>query len=123
MNLSPKPSSEPGPASPTPISRGHRWLLLILVVLLPLYGFGCLAEALRNRGGLGWDTSALTFVHKHDSPELDRILILITQTGDLRLVLIVTVVCAAVLLLARRKLDERFFGAFRCRSGSYYPGD
>jgi membrane-associated phospholipid phosphatase/protein tyrosine/serine phosphatase len=108
MNLSPKPSSEPGPASPTPIPRGHRWLLLILGVLLPLYGFGCLAEALRNRGGLGWDTSALTFVHKHDSPELDRILILITQTGDLRLVLIVTVVCAAVLLLARRKRDERF---------------
>jgi membrane-associated phospholipid phosphatase/protein tyrosine phosphatase (PTP) superfamily phosphohydrolase (DUF442 family) len=82
--------------------------LLFLGLLLPLFAFGWLVENLRNRGGLAWDMSALTLVHKHDSQQLDRILVFITQTGDIRLVLIGTVLCAAVLLLARRKRDERF---------------
>jgi len=94
--------------TPAPAFFRRRWLLSLLFgVLLPLYGLGWLTEALRNRGGLVWDTSALAFVHKHDSEELDRILILITQSGDLRLVLIATVFCATGLLLAQRKRDER----------------
>jgi membrane-associated phospholipid phosphatase/protein tyrosine phosphatase (PTP) superfamily phosphohydrolase (DUF442 family) len=102
------PTMQASPASPNPISNYQRCILLILGIVLPLYGFGYLAEALRNRGDLGCDTPALGLVHKHDSHELDRILILITQAGDIRLVLIITMICAVVLLMARRKREERF---------------
>jgi protein tyrosine phosphatase (PTP) superfamily phosphohydrolase (DUF442 family) len=103
--------------TPAPASFRRGWeLSLLFGVLVALFCFGWLAEALRNRGGLVWDNSALALVHKHDSEELDRISILITQIGDLRLVLIVTVFCATVLLLAQRKRDERFLA--RCVVGA-----
>jgi undecaprenyl-diphosphatase len=87
----------------------RRWLLVLLFgVLLPVYGLGWLAEAVWNRGGLDWDTPALELIHRHDSPGLDKLLIGVTQNGDIRMVLFFTVVSAILLLLWQRQQDERF---------------
>jgi len=86
----------------------RRLLVLLFGVLLPLYGFGWLAEAVWNRAGLDWDTPALKLIHQHDSPGLDKILIGVTQNGDIRMVMFFTVACAIVLLLWRRRQEERF---------------
>jgi len=90
------------------MSKHRKWLLLLFSVLLPLYGFGWLAEAVWNRGGLDWDTPALLFLHKYDSPRLDKLLLFVAQSGDMMMVLFFTVVCAVLLLLWKRQRDERF---------------
>jgi len=89
------------------MSKHRKWLLLFSV-LLPLYGFGWLAEAVWNRGGLDWDTPALRVLHRYDSPHLDTLLLFVTQSGDIRMVLFFTVVGAVLLLLWKRQRDERF---------------
>jgi undecaprenyl-diphosphatase len=86
-----------------------RWLLVLLFgVLLPLYGFGWLTEAIWNRGGLDWDTPVLKWTHQHDSTGLEKILLFASQNGHVSMVLFFTVACAIVLLLWRRQKDERF---------------
>jgi undecaprenyl-diphosphatase len=90
------------------LTSGRLLLVILFGVLLPLYGFGWLTEAVWNRGGLDLDTPALKLTHQHDSPGLDKILISVTQNGDIRMVMFFTVVCAIVLLLWRREQEERF---------------
>lgn len=116
MNRSPNSASIIGPVLPTPVSRCQRWILLILGVFVPLFAFGWLVENLRNRGGLDWDSSALVLVHKHDSASLDGILALVAQSGDFRMVLVLTVFCAIGLLILRRRREERFLA--RCVVGA-----
>ena len=106
------PSQEAAPANrhvlSEPISARWRLLLVILGVFLPLFAFGWLVENIRNRGGADWDTSAVTFVHRHDSPALDGVLTLIAQSGDIRMVMVLTVLCAIGLLILQQKQSERF---------------
>ena len=87
----------------------RRWVAVLLFgLLLPLYGFGWLAEAVWNRGGMAWDTPILKLIHQHDSSGLDQILRCVTQTGDISMVLFFTVACAIVLLLRQRHQEVRF---------------
>ena len=81
---------------------------MILGVLLPLFGFGGLAEGVWNRGGLGWDTAVLQLLHQHDSAGLDRVAIDVSQMGDIRLVIFFTVAIAIILLVRQRYREERF---------------
>ncbi len=97
------------PSTSTSALTLQRWAWMFLSgVLLPLYGLGWLAEAIWNRGGVDWDTSVLQLLHKHDSLRLDRMLTFVTQNGDIRMVIFFTVVCAVLLLVAKRQRDERF---------------
>lgn len=87
----------------------RRWVAVLLFgLLLPLYGFGWLAEAVWNRGGIAWDTPILKLIHQNGSSGLDQILSRVTQTGDISMVLFITVACAIVLLLWHRHQEERF---------------
>jgi membrane-associated phospholipid phosphatase/protein tyrosine phosphatase (PTP) superfamily phosphohydrolase (DUF442 family) len=100
--------ADPGlPVSAAPLRRKNV-LVFLLGVLLPLFLFGWLGEAVWNRGGLDWDPAALKLVHQHDSATLDKVVIGISEVGDIRLVLFFTVACAIGLLVAHRKRDERF---------------
>ena len=57
------------------------WLsLLFLGVLLPLAGFGALAEDV-GEGGLPWDEPILRWAHRHATPGLDRAAVLLSHLG------------------------------------------
>lgn len=97
------------PESPALSSPSRRWLLVFWFgVLLPLYGFGWLAEAAWTQGGLNWDGFVLKFIHKCDSPGLDMLLLFASRNGDFRMVIFFTVVCAVLLLLKHHRQEERF---------------
>jgi hypothetical protein len=81
---------------------------MVFGVLLPLFGFGGLAEGVWNRGGLGWDTAVLQLLHQHDSAGLDRVAIDVSPMGDIRLVIFFTVAIAIILLVRQRYREERF---------------
>ena len=63
-----------------PTQRG-RLILLLVGVLLPLIGFGVLAELTRGQRTLFWDTSLLWWVHRHASPALDIVMTLVARLG------------------------------------------
>ena len=63
-----------------PSQRG-RLILLFLGVLLPLIVFGVLADLTRGHRTLGWDTALLWWVHRHASPALDIVMILVARLG------------------------------------------
>lgn len=83
-------------------------LPLVFGVLLPLHCFGWLTEAIWNRGGLEWDVAVVKWIHQYDSAGLDKVVIALTQTGDITIVILFAVVGAIALLVTQRKRDERF---------------
>lgn len=90
--------------------RRHAVKLLVLFVgvLLPLYGFGVLAEDVISKEVFPFDQALLTFAHSHASASLDRIMILFTRAGS---ALILVPVDAAVfaLLLHRAERSRAVF--------------
>ena len=69
--------------------------LLLLGLGLPWAIFGGLAGAVVSRGTLGWDGPVLLFWHRHATPGLDKLAVLLTIVGNTG-----PMVGAALLLLA-----------------------
>lgn len=86
----------------------HSLVVFLIGVCLPLYVFGWLAKAVSARGSLSWDAPMLALIHKHDSPGLDKLLAVVGNNGDFRVIIFFTLVCAVLLLLKHRKREERF---------------
>lgn len=63
-----------------PTQRG-RLIILFLGVLLPLIGFGVLAELTRGQRTLFWDIPLLLWVHRYASPTLDIVMTLVARLG------------------------------------------
>ena len=100
------------PAAPV----SQRWLLLVFGVLLPLFCFGWLAEAVWNRDGLGWDDSVLHFAHQFTTPGRDSLMVAVTETGDVRTVIILATLTALGLIVTQRRKDAQFLA--RCIIGT-----
>ncbi len=62
--------------------RAVKLTMLFSGVLLPLYGFGMLAEDVAANQTFPFDQTLLMFAHAHATPLLDRILILFTHAGS-----------------------------------------
>ncbi len=82
--------------------------LLLCCVLLPLYVFGWLTEAVWNRNGLNCDIPTLAFIHLHATPVRDALMVWVTRTGDVRSVLLLAVFALAVLLRQQKRRDATF---------------
>jgi membrane-associated phospholipid phosphatase/protein tyrosine phosphatase (PTP) superfamily phosphohydrolase (DUF442 family) len=80
-----------------PASASHRWLLLLLGLLLPLFCFGWLAENVWNRDGLTCDVSILTAIHRHATPVRDVLMVWVTRAGGVKAVLALAVLTVVVL--------------------------
>jgi undecaprenyl-diphosphatase len=59
----------------------ERLIILFLGVLLPLIGFGVLAELTRGQRTLFWDIPLLLWVHRYASPTLDIVMTLVARLG------------------------------------------
>jgi undecaprenyl-diphosphatase len=85
------------------------WLsLLFLGVLLPLAGFGSLAEDVEE-GGLPWDEPILRWVHGHATHGFDRAAVLLSRLGYLWGAVPLGVGVLVLLLAIRHWRRARFF--------------
>jgi membrane-associated phospholipid phosphatase len=100
--------SSPPQNSVSSASASRRWLLLVFGALLPLFCFGWLAETVWNRNGLRWDAPALHFGHQFTTPSRDSFMVAVTETGDVRTVIIFATMTALGLAVTRRRKDARF---------------
>jgi len=93
------------------LSRYGGWILLVFVgVLLPLWGFGALADGLRDGETFTFDTPLLQAVHSIANARLDQAFLTITSLGYLRGVVPVDAILVLGLALARRPRDAVFAG-------------
>ena len=79
---SPRPAAAAARAGGAVVRR--RWptlLALLAAVVLPLAGFGALAEDVAESGGLPWDAPILRFLHAHAPAGLDAWTVPLTRLG------------------------------------------
>ena len=91
-------------------------ILFTAGVLLPLFCFGWLAETVWNRNGLEWDLAALHFVHQFATPVRDWLMVAITESGDVRTIIVFAAIAALGLIVTQRKKDAHFLA--RCIVGA-----
>lgn len=94
----------------TVLERRWQLLLLFLLVLLPLYTFGELAEEVLERESFGFDEPIQLFVHNLSSPTLDSFMLLMSRLGYQWIVLPLDVAVLLFLVIRRHKHDALFFG-------------
>jgi undecaprenyl-diphosphatase len=92
--------------------RRHGWriALLFVLVLLPLWAFGELAEDLREGEVFPFDRPLLEFAHAIASPALDRLALLLGRIGYAYGVVPFDVALVLALALWRRKREGLFAG-------------
>ena len=90
--------------------RGWRLLVLFACVLLPLWGFGEIAEDVRAGDAFGFDRPLLEFAHSHESPSLDGLALLLGRIGYLDGVVPFDIALVLFLALRGRKRESVFAG-------------
>ena len=90
--------------------QGWRIALLFFLVLLPLWGFGELAEDVRAGEAFGFDRPLLDFAHAHATTALDRLALLLGRIGYLQGVMPFDVALVLFLAFTRKKREGLFAG-------------
>ena len=88
--------------------RGWRLLGLFACVLLPLWGFGEIAEDVHAGDAFGFDRPLLEFAHSHESSSLDGLALLLGRIGYLDGVLPFDIALVLFLALRGRKRESVF---------------
>ncbi|MDP9108127.1 MAG: phosphatase PAP2 family protein [Pseudomonadota bacterium] len=91
--------------------RRHAVKLIVLFVgvLLPLYGFGVLAEDVLSKEAFPFDQTLLLFAHAHASVALDRIMIFFTRAGSAVVLVPFNLVMFVVLLMRAERTRAVFW--------------
>jgi membrane-associated phospholipid phosphatase len=89
----------------------HRWrlLLVFLGVLVPLIGFGALAEDVWTTERIAWDLPILMFMYQHNSPWTTTLMIFVSEVGYAWGVVPIDLLIFGFLLLRRRWGDAIFW--------------
>lgn len=88
----------------------NRLLLVLIGILLPLWGFGNLAEEIwEKEEGFPWDLPILQFIHASATPQLDALASTLTQTGGFWGVTLLTTLVAVLLLVRRQRRALIYF--------------
>lgn len=90
--------------------RGARLFGLFIGVLLPLWGFGELAEDVHAGESFFFDRPLLDAVHASSSPSLDRLALLLGRLGYAQGVVPLDIALVLALAFARRKREGVFAG-------------
>lgn len=86
----------------------RRIALLFIAVLLPLWGFGELAEDVGGGRNFGFDLPILEWLHAHHTPMLDQLALLFSRLGYQYGVIPFDIVLVAWLLYRHHKRDALF---------------
>jgi membrane-associated phospholipid phosphatase len=89
---------------------GVRLALVFAGVLVPLFGFGLLADELREDGGFFFDMPIMLVVHRLATVEVDAFFVGVSHVGYLWGVVPLNILVLAWLMWARRYRDGLFFG-------------
>jgi undecaprenyl-diphosphatase len=93
------------------LSRYSGWILLVFIgVLLPLWGFGALADGLRDGETFTFDVPLLQAAHSIANARVDQAFLIITSLGYVRGVVPVDAILVLVLALAKRPREAVFAG-------------
>lgn len=87
---------------------GWRLLLAFACVVLPLWGFGAIAEDIGNQEVIPFDAPILQFAHSHATATYDRFFVFMTSIGYVRGVVPADVVLVLALAAFRRKREAVF---------------
>jgi membrane-associated phospholipid phosphatase len=101
-----------------PVLRLRNWTLS--GALLPLCCFAWLAHAVWARNGLTWDPSLLHFIHRYATPARDKLMVTVTDAGDVRTVIILAMLGALGLVARQCRKDAHFLA--RCIVGTVILG-
>jgi membrane-associated phospholipid phosphatase len=88
----------------------------LLGALLALCCFVWVAQAVWIRNGFTWDAPALQSLHQYETPARDRFMVWVTDTGDLRTVIILAMLAALGLIVRHQRKDAHFLA--RCIVGT-----
>ncbi len=89
-------------------SHGLHLIGLFVLVLLPLYLFGILAEDVMEKEYIFFDQPFLWFVHAHATPALDNLMVFFSRAGS-GLVLVPFDTLIFILLFLKKQRREAFF--------------
>jgi membrane-associated phospholipid phosphatase/protein tyrosine/serine phosphatase len=96
------------PTAPSAGASRRKWLRRAFCVLLPLYGFGWLIEAVWNRNGLSCDVPILNFIHRCASPTRDTLMVWMTHAGGVKTAIFLAALTVIVLLRKPTRRDALF---------------
>lgn len=85
------------------------WFVLLGLVL-PLFGFGKIAEEVWTREAMGWEPSVLLAIHRFASPALDRLMVGLSDIGGFLGMFLLATGTLAYLAFRRQWLRAIFFG-------------
>lgn len=85
------------------------WFVLLGLVL-PLFGFGKIAEEVWTREPMGWEPSVLLAIHRFASPALDQLMVGLSYVGGFLGMFLLSAGTLAYLALRRQWLRAIFFG-------------
>lgn len=87
---------------------GRRIALLFIAVLLPLWGFGELAEDVGEGRDFGFDRPILEWLHVHHTPMFDQLALLFSRLGYQYGVIPFDIILVAALWFRQRRRDAVF---------------
>lgn len=89
---------------------GRMLALLLLGIMLPWVVFVEVAEGIWENGGFASDQPILEWIHRHESPALDRAAVVLSTAGAPEIMNTVAGVLVLSLLLRRCRSEALFFG-------------
>jgi hypothetical protein len=99
------------PAAKPAAPRFAKLIGLFVLILLPLYFFGSLAEDVINKEGLFFDKPILLFLHQHATANWDAAMIFFTTTGSARVIVPFNVL-VLLLLVFKKQWAKSWFWIF-----------
>jgi len=107
----------PQPATAPPL-RLRNWALFGALLLLCCFGW--LARAVWVRNGFAWDAPAIQSLHRYATPARDRLMVWVTNSGDVRTVIILAMIVALGSVVRQRRKHAHFVA--RCVVGTVILG-
>jgi membrane-associated phospholipid phosphatase len=92
------------------IAHWRQLVTWFVAVLLPLCLFGLIAEDVAARERFFFDQPILEYVHRHASPSLDSLMLLMSHLGYVWGVVPVDIAILLWLIIRRKRRDAAFFG-------------
>ncbi len=98
-----EPADHPAP------HRAVKLLGLFLLILLPLYVFGWLAEDVINKEGFFFDNPVLLFLHQHATSGWDAVMIFFTTIGSARVIVPFNILVLLLLMFKKQQARVWFW--------------
>lgn len=96
-------------ANETPARRFAKLFGLFVLILLPLYLFGSLAEDVIKKEGFFFDNPILLFLHQQATPGWNAAMIFFTRIGSARVIVPFNILVLLLLIVKKKRIQAWFW--------------